>query len=88
MNEMPKVPYRIQIRYFALLKDLVGQGEEVLGIPAGSTAGDIYLLLAEKYAFPLALTDIRIAVNDEFTSTSHPLQDGDSLVFIPPVAGG
>jgi molybdopterin synthase sulfur carrier subunit len=79
---------QVKIRYFALLKDLVGHAEESLLVPAGTNAGDVYLRLAEKYAFPLALTDVRVAVNDEFTTASHPLQPNDLLVFIPPVAGG
>ena len=78
----------VKIRYFALLKDVVGHSEESLLVPTGSTAGDLYLRLAEKYAFPLALTDVRVAVNDEFTTASHPLKANDFIVFIPPVAGG
>ena len=78
----------ITVRYFALLKDLAGQSEESLLINHGMTAAEVYLRLAGKYDFPLALTDLRFAVNDEFTSGSHPMQSGDLLVFIPPVAGG
>ena len=35
-----------------------------------------------------ALTLIVDAVNDEFVDWSTTLNDGDKLVFIPPVAGG
>jgi molybdopterin converting factor small subunit len=31
---------------------------------------------------------LRVAVNDEFCEWSAPLQPGDRVVFIPPVAGG
>jgi len=78
----------ISIRYFALLRDLAGKSDESLAIEQGATASRIYLQLAEKYGFPLGLSDIRVAVNDDFATTDHPLSDGDRLVFIPPVAGG
>lgn len=78
----------ISIRYFALLRDIAGKSEESLAVEQGSTASRVYLRLAEKYGFPLGLSDIRVAVNDDFATTDHPLTDGDRLVFIPPVAGG
>ena len=78
----------IIVRYFAILRDFSGKNEETISIEPGINAGEIYLRLAKAYGFPLALTDLRVAVNDEFTSASHPLQDRDILVFIPPVAGG
>jgi len=78
----------ITVRYFAILRDFSGKNDETVSIETGTNAGEIYLSLAKAYGFPLALTDVRVAVNDEFTSASHPLQDDDILVFIPPVAGG
>lgn len=78
----------IQIRYFALLRDLAGKSDESLTVEQGATASRIYLSLAEKYGFPLGLSDIRVAVNDDFATTDHPVTHGDKLVFIPPVAGG
>lgn len=78
----------ISIRYFALLRDLAGKSGETVDISAGMTASQVYMRLAEKYAFPLGLTDIRMAVNDDFAATDHRLADGDSLAFIPPVSGG
>ena len=78
----------ISIRYFALLRDLAGKSDESLSIELGATASRVYLSLAERYGFPLGLSDIRVAVNDDFATTDHPLSDGDRLVFIPPVAGG
>jgi molybdopterin converting factor small subunit len=31
---------------------------------------------------------LRVAVNEEFVDWSRPLESGDRIVFIPPVAGG
>jgi molybdopterin synthase sulfur carrier subunit len=78
----------VSIRYFALLRDLAGKTAENVPITQGETASRVYMRLAEQYGFPLSLADVRVAVNDEFTTTDHPLTAGDKLVFIPPVAGG
>ena len=78
----------VTIRYFALLRDLAGKAGEAVEIDQGETAARVYLRLAEQYGFPLGLADIRVAVNDDFSTTDHPLAAGDRLVFIPPVAGG
>ena len=78
----------VTVRYFAVLRDLAGKGEERLEIEAGAVASQLYTQLAERYGFPLKLRDVRVAVNDEFAPSEHVLRDGDRLVFIPPVAGG
>jgi molybdopterin converting factor small subunit len=31
---------------------------------------------------------LRVAINEEFADWTRPLEDGDHVVFIPPVAGG
>jgi molybdopterin converting factor subunit 1 len=82
------MPVSVTVRYFALLRDLAGKNEERLDVEAGADASQLYRQLAERYAFPLALRDVRVAVNDEFAPSEHVLRDGDRLVFIPPVAGG
>ncbi len=79
---------RIAVRYFAVLKDCSGKQSEELTVAAGARASDLYGMLAEKYAFPLGLKDIRVAVNDEFAKFDQPLNDGDKVAFIPPVSGG
>lgn len=78
----------IKITYFAVLKDLAGKPQESLSVEIGTPASSVYSMMAERYGFPLALSDIRIAVNDEFSSLDHRIQSDDHLVFIPPVAGG
>lgn len=78
----------IKITYFAVLKDLAGKPHEDISIEVGTLASAVYGVLAERYGFPLALSDIRVAVNDEFSSLDHRIQSNDHLVFIPPVAGG
>jgi len=48
----------------------------------------LYAELAARYPFTLPAEMLRVAVNAEFGDWSQPLQNGDAVVFIAPVAGG
>ena len=76
----------IRIEYFAVLRERAGIADEDLQTAAGTPA-EIYSELQSRHDFPAKET-LKVAVNDEFGSWDTPLQDGDRLVFIPPVAGG
>jgi molybdopterin converting factor subunit 1 len=76
----------IRIEYFAVLREHVGRAREDLRT-AATTVGELYAELDRRYAFP-AVGRVKVAVNDEFRDWNAPLNDGDFVVFIPPVAGG
>ncbi len=78
----------ITIEYFAQLRDAAGKERETFSAPSEATARQIYEQLSGSYHFPLPVDSVRMAVNDEFVDDNHVLQNGDKLVFIPPVAGG
>lgn len=77
----------LSIRYFALLREQRGLGEERVTTEA-ATAAELYEELSKRHGFTLAADRLRVAVNDEFEPWGTALKDADSLVFIPPVAGG
>lgn len=85
MAEMMK----IRLLFFAVLRDIAGHGEEVLELADGTRAGDVWQLLRDRHA-PLRdyTQPPMIAVNESYVRPEEPLQDGDELAFIPPVAGG
>ena len=76
----------IRIEYFAVLREHVGRAQEDLST-AATTVGELYAELDQRYAFP-AVGRVKVAGNDEFREWNTPLEDGDFVVFIPPVAGG
>ncbi len=77
---------QIRIEYFAILREHVGCAHEALSTPA-KTVAELYAELDQRHAFP-AVGRMKVAVNDEFCDWDTALRDGDSVVFIPPVAGG
>ena len=81
------VEKRIRVRYFAILREQRGEMEEELETDA-ETAGDLFLKLADEYGFTLGLDRVRVVVNDEFREWTTSLAEGDTVVFVPPVAGG
>lgn len=81
-------PSRVKVRYFAMLRESRGISDELVSIAPGELASQVYVRLAGLHGFTLSLADLRMAVNDNFVGLDHPLQDGDTLAFIPPVSGG
>src|SRR5438105_8042377 len=78
---------RIKIQYYAILREQAGRSDESI-VTAARTPRDLYIELKARYPFSLAPEMLRVAVNAEFGEWSQRLADGDSVVFIPPVAGG
>lgn len=78
---------RIKVQYYAILREQAGRSDESI-ITAAHTPRDLYNELKSRYPFSLAPEMLRVAVNAEFGEWSQRLSDGDSVVFIPPVAGG
>ena len=80
---------KIRLLFFAVLRDIAGRSEDVLDLPDGARAGDVWQRLRDEHP---ALRDYiqppMIAVNESYVSAEEPLRDGDELAFIPPVAGG
>jgi molybdopterin converting factor subunit 1 len=77
----------IHVTYFAALRDATGFTEETLKTEA-KTVKALFQELAAKYRWPLSDTDIRFAINDRYHPADTVLNEGDKIVFIPPVAGG
>jgi len=86
-NLDPQATRRIKVQYYALLREQAGRSEEDLETHAQNPR-ELYEELRLRYPFSLAPEMLRVAINSDFGEWSQTLNDGDSLVFIPPVAGG
>lgn len=78
---------RIQVQYFALLREHAGRSLEQVDTSAANAAA-LYAELQARHGFTLPDRLLRVAVNDDFAAWDEPLRDGDRVAFIPPVAGG
>jgi molybdopterin-guanine dinucleotide biosynthesis protein A len=75
------------IQYFALFREQAGKRNETVSTTA-NTPALLYAELQQRYGFKLAATQLKVAVNNEFCDWQQPLKSGDTVAFIPPVAGG
>ncbi len=79
----------VRVKFFAMLREKVGQDEITLQLPEGATTATFWQAITEKYP-QLApyRTQSRLAVNRAYVLNEQPLQDGDEVTIIPPVSGG
>lgn len=76
-----------KLYYFALLQDQRGLAEEEVSSEA-QTVAQLYAELKEQHGFSLGQETLRVSVNEQFADWDTELNDGDEVVFIPPVSGG
>ena len=87
MVRMAAPTKRITIQYFAALREKSTLTKEEVSTPA-ATPRELYGELQARHGFDLPPAVLRVGINEEFRSWDTPLQDGDRVVFIQPVAGG
>ncbi len=80
---------KIQVRYFAVLRERLRSDGESLELAEGATVGDALAALGARHeAFAALRTRCQTAVNQAMVPAGEVLRDGDELALIPPVAGG
>jgi molybdopterin synthase catalytic subunit len=80
---------RVELRFFAIVRERIGTGEETLDLPDGSIVRDV--LRHVESAYPDIAPLLRASMvmrNHEYVDPEQPLADGDEIAFIPPVSGG
>jgi molybdopterin converting factor subunit 1 len=80
---------KIRVRYFASLREIVGQSEEILTVPEEATVIDAQALLITRYPqLQTILERCLSALNRGYVAAETALHEEDELVFIPPMGGG
>ncbi|HVL74471.1 MAG TPA: molybdopterin converting factor subunit 1 [Noviherbaspirillum sp.] len=84
---------RIQLRFFASVREALGTGAEMLELPADvRTVGDVRAFLRQRGgAWEETLAEgraLRMAWNHQMTGADTPIADGGEVAFFPPVTGG
>jgi molybdopterin synthase sulfur carrier subunit len=82
---------KIQLRYFASVREVIGTGQETVQTQAAHVGALRLELMAisPQHAEALALQKaVRAALNQVACGEDAPLSDGDEVAFFPPVTGG
>lgn len=75
------------IQYFAVFREQVGLDHESVESAAGTPA-ELFAELKERHGFALQQSSVKVAINSEFAPWETPLKGGESIAFLPPMAGG
>jgi sulfur-carrier protein len=82
---------KIQVRYFASLREALG-GAETVDLPSGATVAllrDRLIALGGAHAEALARGKaVRTALNQTLCAEDAVVPDGAEVAFFPPVTGG
>lgn len=78
---------KVRVQYYALFREQAGRSEETIETSA-TTPAELYRELQARHPFKLAQQQLKVAVNTDFRDWDSRLASGDTVVFIPPVAGG
>ena len=83
---------KINLRFFASVRELVGTAQEVLEAAGPLTVGEVRtLLIARGGKWEQALAQgraLRMAHNQVMCDADAAVQDGGEVAFFPPVTGG
>jgi molybdopterin converting factor subunit 1 len=74
-------------RYFALFREQTGCDSESVNWDGG-TAAELFQMMAGKHPSLQTEAAALVAINDEMVGWQTVLEEGDEVLFFPPVAGG
>ena len=82
---------KVQLRYFAAIREAVGTGSDTLDTQATTLSALRAELVARGGAYADVLAPgraVRVALNQAMSEESTPLTEGAEVGFFPPVTGG
>jgi molybdopterin synthase catalytic subunit len=80
---------KVQVLYFAVVRERLGLDSEALDLPDASTGETLMAELVRRHPALSGLRPaLKLAINEEFAPPDRRLAEGDVVALIPPVAGG
>ncbi|HBY45648.1 MAG TPA: molybdopterin converting factor [Chloroflexi bacterium] len=80
---------KVSLRYFAIVRERIGESEQSADLPEGSTVADVLAYVERQYPEIAPLFRASMVMrNQEYVGRGDLLADGDEIAFIPPVSGG
>lgn len=80
---------RIETLFFASYRETVGRSRLEVRLDPGACAADLVAAIRRRGApFDRLPAEPTVAINERYAPLDTPLEDADTVAFIPPVAGG
>jgi sulfur-carrier protein len=80
---------KVKVLFFAVLKDMVGEGERFMDVSKGTTVSSLAnSLFGETQTKHFDASGLLFSVNEQLVGGEYKLQEQDILALMPPVSGG
>ncbi len=80
---------RIRVLFFGVIREVVGLSEDSLELSGGGCLGSVFEHYAARFPKLRGMESSTVlALNQQFSSPSAPLAEGDEVALLPPVSGG
>ncbi|MCX7622949.1 MAG: molybdopterin converting factor subunit 1 [Thermomicrobium sp.] len=80
---------RVTVRYFAVVRELLGRERDEHELPEGTTVGELLeRLIADQPILDRLRRSMLVMVNRRYARPDQRLSEGDEVALIPPVSGG
>ena len=78
----------VKVKCFSQVKYALGVDVLTFEVDENTTSIDLEKIIRKRAGEKLNNVSLRIAINQKYQKEEITLQDGDEVVFIPPVQGG
>ena len=78
----------VKVKCFSQVKYALGVDVLTFEVDDNTTSNDLEKIIRERAGEKLNNVSLRVAINQKYQKEEITLQDGDEVVFIPPVQGG
>ena len=79
---------KIRTLFFGIAKDIVGHSSKIIELKKKTTIGQFQVYLTEEYNDLKGVNNFAFAVNEEYATSDHQINENDTVAVIPPVSGG
>lgn len=77
----------VTAHYFAVFRECAGRDREAVST-SSRTAAELYEEVADRHGFADGHERCKVAINGALSSWESAIENGDEILFFPPVAGG
>ena len=76
----------IKVKYFASLRELMGEAGSVIELGENITVNDLWQSITQSKN--IEFENVMMVVNMEYVKPEYQIMAGDEIAFFPPVTGG